>query len=158
MATTASPPAHEADSVGAEAWTLFLELFGQHRRRFLLAAAEFDLHPAQAGALLNLAEPLPMHELASQLACDSSNVTGITDRLEARGLVTRRPSPEDRRVKHVVLTARGRRLRARLLDRVGRPLEGFERLSAEEMGQLRDVLGRMVAVQPAGSAPSAQRA
>lgn len=145
MATTTTPPAHEAAPAGTEAWALFLKLFGNHRRRFLLAAAEFDLHPAQAGALLNLDEPLPMHELASQLACDSSNVTGITDRLEARGLVTRRPSPEDRRVKHVVLTARGRRLRSRLLDRVGGPLEGFERLSAEEMVQLREILGRMVA-------------
>lgn len=145
QSTTTSPPALAAEAVGGEAWALFLSLFGDHRRRFLLAAAEFDLHPAQAGALLHLAEPLPMHALASLLVCDSSNVTGLIDRLQARGLVTRRPSPEDRRVKHVVLTSQGRRLRARLLDRVGSPPAGFERLSAEELLQLRDLLRRMLA-------------
>jgi MarR family transcriptional regulator, organic hydroperoxide resistance regulator len=143
--TTPTPPKLEAESPGAEAWALLRTLFGQHRRRFLIAATEFDLHPAQAGALLQLASPLPMHALATLLACDSSNVTGIIDRLEARGLVARRPSPDDRRVKHVVLTPAGRRLRARLLDRVGRPSEGLERLSAEEQRQLRDLLRRMLA-------------
>ena len=143
------PSALDAESPGAEAWALFRTLFGLHRRRFLIAAAEFDLHPAQAGALLQLAAPLPMHELANQLACDSSNVTGIIDRLEARGLVARRPSPDDRRVKHVVLTARGRRLQARLVERMGSPPEGFERLSAEELLQLRDILVRMLACCPA---------
>jgi DNA-binding MarR family transcriptional regulator len=142
---TAPSTALEAESFGAEAWALFLTLFGHHRRRFLIAAAEFDLHPAQAGALLNLAAPLPMHELASLLACDSSNVTGIVDRLEARGLVARQLSPEDRRVKHVVLTPPGRRLRARLLERTGSPPDGFARLSAEELGQLRDILRQMLA-------------
>jgi DNA-binding MarR family transcriptional regulator len=150
MASVTSVPTSQAESVGAEAWALFLTLFGHHRRRFLIAAGEFDLHPAQAGALLNLAAPLPMHELASLLACDSSNVTGIVDRLEARGLVARHPSPEDRRVKHVVLTPPGQRLRARLLERIGSPPEGFERLSAEDLGQLRDILERMLA-EPVGS-------
>lgn len=149
METTPSPVL-EAEPVGAEAWALFLTLFGHHRRRFLIAAGEFDLHPAQAGALLNLATPLPMHALASLLACDSSNVTGIIDRLEARGLVARQLSPQDRRVKHIVLTAPGRRLRGRLLERIGSPPEGFERLSAEELGQLRDILRHMLAEQ-AGS-------
>ncbi len=143
------PSALDAESPGAEAWELFRTLFGLHRRRFLIAATEFDLHPAQAGALLQLATPLPMHALAARLACDSSNVTGIIDRLEARGLVARRLSPEDRRVKHVVLTPRGRRLRARLLERVGDPPAGFERLSAAELRQMRDILRRMLGEHPA---------
>ena len=54
-------------------------------------------------------EGLPMHEIASLLACDSSNVTGIVDRLEARGLVTRRTAERDRRVKHIVPTPAGSR-------------------------------------------------
>jgi DNA-binding MarR family transcriptional regulator len=148
MGTTTTSPPLEAEAPSTEAWALFRTLFGHHRRRFLIAAAEFDLHPAQAGALLQLAAPLPMHALATQLACDSSNVTGIIDRLEARGLVARRLSPEDRRVKHVVLTPPGRRLRARLLDRIESPPEGFERLSAEELRQLCDILRRMLADHP----------
>jgi DNA-binding MarR family transcriptional regulator len=128
----------------AEVWGLFRTLFGQHRRRFLIAAAELDLHPAQAGALLQLGSPLPMNELAALLACDNSNVTGLIDRLEARGLVARQPSSEDRRVKHVVLTAAGRRLRERMLARVGRPSRGFERLSPDERRQLGDLLRQVI--------------
>jgi MarR family transcriptional regulator, organic hydroperoxide resistance regulator len=128
----------------AEVWGLFRTLFGQHRRRFLIAAAELDLHPAQAGALLQLDAPVPMTELAALLACDNSNVTGLIDRLEARGLVARRPSSQDRRVKHVVLTAAGRRLRERMLARVGRPTRGFQRLSPDEQRQLGDLLRQVI--------------
>ncbi|MFL5823230.1 MAG: MarR family winged helix-turn-helix transcriptional regulator [Solirubrobacteraceae bacterium] len=144
MEATTQVSAFEAESTAGEIWTLVRTLFGQHRRTFLIAASELDLHPAQAGALMNLASPLPMSELASVLGCDSSNVTGLVDRLESRGLVARRPSPDDRRVKHVVLTAAGRRLRARMLDAVGQPPAGFDRLSAEEQLQLRELLGRVV--------------
>jgi MarR family transcriptional regulator, organic hydroperoxide resistance regulator len=133
----------------AEVWGLFRTLFGQHRRRFLIAAAELDLHPAQAGALLQLDSPLPMTELAGLLACDNSNVTGLIDRLEARGLVARQPSSQDRRVKHVVLTAAGRRLRERLLARVGRPTRGFECLSPDQQRQLGDLLRQVIRDDPA---------
>ena len=136
---TASPAAAEG-SPAAEAWTELRALFGQQRRRFLGAASELDLHPAQAGALLQLASPLPMNELATELACDNSNVTGLVDRLEARGLVARQASPEDRRVKHIVLTEAGARLREQLLERVGHPPAGFARLAPVEQRQLRDLL------------------
>ena len=36
-----------------------------------------------------LEEPMPMGELARRLDCDTSNITGIVDRLETRGLITR---------------------------------------------------------------------
>jgi len=134
--------------VAAEAWEMLRTLFGQHRRRFLIAASELELHPAQAGALLQLATPLPMNEVATRLACDSSNVTGLVDRLEARGLVTRAARPDDRRVKHIVLTPDGQRVRDRLLDRVGRPPEELRRLSSPEQRQLRDLLRRALGDVP----------
>jgi DNA-binding MarR family transcriptional regulator len=130
----------EVDSPVDEVWALLRTLFGQQRRRFLIAASELDLHPAQAGALLQLASPMPMNEIAALLGCDNSNVTGLIDRLEARGLVTRQPSPHDRRVKHVVLTAGGQRLRKRMLTRIGQPPEGFTQLSPAEQRHLRDLL------------------
>lgn len=132
-----------------EAWTLLRTLFGHHRRAFLIAASQLDLHPAQAGALLQLASPLPMHELASSLACDNSNVTGLVDRLEARGLVTRKPSPHDRRVKHVLLTPAGERLRALLLSRFGPIRHSLDRLSTVEQRQLRDLLKQVLEQIPA---------
>ncbi len=127
-----------------EAWAELRNLLAQQRRRFLSAASELDLHPAQAGALLQLASPLPMNELAAMLACDNSNVTGLVDRLEARGLVARQPSPDDRRIKRIVLTAAGLHVREELLERVGRPPAGFERLTAAEQRELRDLLRRIL--------------
>jgi DNA-binding MarR family transcriptional regulator len=133
-----------AESPAAEVWGLLRTLFQRQRRRFLSAASELDLHPAQAGALLQLATPLPMHELATLLGCDNSNVTGLVDRLQARGLVGRESGVEDRRVKHVVLTDAGRQMRAELLARVGAPAEGLALLAVGEQRQLRDLLRRVV--------------
>ena len=59
---------------------------------------EFDLMPPQQMVLGLLSEPKPMGELAQQMHCDSSNITGIVDRLEERGLVrarSRRGRPPD---------------------------------------------------------------
>jgi MarR family transcriptional regulator, organic hydroperoxide resistance regulator len=135
MATTT-----ERADVQAEVGSLLRTLFRQQRRRFLIAATELELHPAQAGALLQLTEPRPMHELAAELGCDSSNVTGLVDRLEARGLVARQESPTDRRVRQIVLTAAGRKMHQRLLSRVGQPILDLAQLQAEEQEQLLELL------------------
>ncbi|HTY96069.1 MAG TPA: MarR family transcriptional regulator [Solirubrobacteraceae bacterium] len=130
-----------------EAWALLRNLLFIERRRFLSAAAEYDLHPAQAGALMQLErdEGLPMHEIASLLACDSSNVTGIVDRLEARGLVTRRVSERDRRVKQIVPTELGLEVRDALRARMAQVPEGLGLLSAGDQRLLRDLLARALA-------------
>jgi len=142
-AASAAPGGSPAD----EAWALLRELLFAERRRFFQAAAEFELHPAQAGTLMQLDEDcgLPMHEIASRLACDNSNVTGIVDRLEARGLVTRRPGEQDRRVKYVVLTAAGARVRAEMGSKLAQVPVAIERLSAADQRVLRDVLVRATA-------------
>jgi MarR family transcriptional regulator, organic hydroperoxide resistance regulator len=156
MQTAAEPQGVPTGTVD-EIWALLRMLFGQHRRSFLIAASELSLHPAQARALMQLSSPLPMSELAGQLGCDSSNVTGLVDRLEARGLVARRPSFDDRRVKHVVLTEAGRAMRQRMLDHIAHAPQGFERLSADEQQQLRDQLRRVLEADPdlpGGGAPT----
>ena len=140
----------EAESTAAEVWALLRMLFQEQRRRFLSAASELDLHPAQAGALLQLASSLPMHELATLLGCDNSNVTGLVDRLETRGLVSRKPGVEDRRVKRVVLTEAGRQMRGELLARLGPPADGLTLLAGAEQRQLRDLLRRLVDVERDG--------
>jgi len=82
------------------------------REGFDRAAAHADLSAAQAKALRHLAVtgPLAMRDLASRMRCDASNITGIIDRLEERGLVVRQATAADRRVKSLVVTADGRRL------------------------------------------------
>jgi DNA-binding MarR family transcriptional regulator len=54
-------------------------------------------------------------ELSRSLIMHRSNVTGLVDRLEARGLVQRRDSAHDRRAYRVVLTATGRTLVRQIL-------------------------------------------
>jgi MarR family transcriptional regulator, organic hydroperoxide resistance regulator len=141
---SASAPAVQASPPADEAWSILRMFFGQHKRRFIIAASGLDLHPAQAGALMNMTPgtPVPMNELANLLGCDNSNVTGLVDRLEARGFVARRPYEPDRRVKHIVLTAKGEKLREKLAARIGGPPEGLAELTLEEQRQLRDLLRR----------------
>jgi DNA-binding MarR family transcriptional regulator len=76
-------------------------------RRFF---GEFGLSTRQFWALHHLSETdgLSMIELSRLLLTDKSNVTAITDRLEAAGLVRRRPALRDRRVILLTLTTAGR--------------------------------------------------
>jgi DNA-binding MarR family transcriptional regulator len=143
-AAPSDSPASPAD----EAWLLLRRLMFSERHRFMAVAAEFQLHPAQAGALMHIDKDsmLPMYQLASLLACDSSNVTGIVDRLEARGLVSRHPSMEDRRVKYIALTPAGLDLRERMRQAMSRIPSGIERLSTNDQRLLRDVLLRALHV------------
>src|SRR5215510_14463505 len=96
-----------------EAWQLLMKLFLTQRADFPSLASEFDLSPAQCHVLhlLEPGQPLPMGRIAEGLACDATNVTGLIDRLEIRGLVRRQASAGDRRVKVLELTPAGIRLR-----------------------------------------------
>lgn len=53
---------------------------------------------------------LPIGHLAGHLMAASGNITALIDRMEAEGLVERRPSPSDRRSSQVRLSANGRAL------------------------------------------------
>jgi DNA-binding MarR family transcriptional regulator len=87
-------------------------------------------------------EPKPMSELAMALRCDNSNVTGIVDRLEDRGLVERRAAEHDRRVKMLLMTPRGAEIRAQLGARLNEPPEPLAGLSPEDQLALRDIMRR----------------
>ena len=109
-------------------------------------AAEFELSPAQCHVLHRIepGRPMPMGQLAETLSCHASNVTGLVNRLESRGLVRRRPSDEDRRVKVLVLTPTGARLRTLMLERMTTPPVVLGRLSATEQRELVRILSRLL--------------
>jgi DNA-binding MarR family transcriptional regulator len=134
-------------SPAAEAWSLMSELFQAHAKpRWHAVSAELDLSPPQTMALLRLDrdEGVPMHHLAGALHCDTSNVTGIVDRLEDRGLVERRVDPRDRRVKRLVLTDEGADLRELLAVRLSEPPEPLRQLPADDQRALRDLMRRVL--------------
>ena len=132
-------------SAASEAWILMGQLMQSQKKRFHAAAAEFDLSMPQVQALRSLepATPAPMRWLAERLMCDNSNVTGIVDRLEARGLVVRTVDPNDRRVRRIVRTPEGDRVRRAICQRVDTPPPAFSELSADEHETLRDLFRRL---------------
>ena len=130
-----------------EAWKLLMKLFFTQRADLPTLASEFDLSPAQCHVLhlIEPDQPIPMGQIAENLACDASNVTGLVDRLESRGLVQRKPSAADRRIKVLELTQAGARLRSVVMERMTEPPEILGRLSLEEQRELVRILKRLLA-------------
>ena len=140
------------DADGCRAWQLLVKFFFSQREQLPASSDEADLSPVQCHVLhlIEPERPVPMGRLAATLSCDASNVTGLVDRLEARGLVERRPSADDRRVKVIRLTPRGARVRAQLLRRVTGESCPLSRLSRRQQRSLVRILERLVDERPAG--------
>jgi DNA-binding MarR family transcriptional regulator len=102
------------------------------------------LTPAGARALLQLDPdaPLPTRNLAERLCCDPSNVTAFVDRLEESGLVERRVDPDDRRVKTLAVTRKGRQVRAEMASIIDRHTPSLLSLTGAERRTLLDLLNK----------------
>ena len=96
------------------------DLPGHHIRRlqqiavavFLEETQAHGLTPVQYAALQTVsnAPGIDQRTLASTIGLDTSTIAGVIDRLEARVLLQRSASPQDRRVRLLALTAQGRGL------------------------------------------------
>jgi DNA-binding MarR family transcriptional regulator len=122
-----------------EAWSLIIQFFKAAKMR---SFAEFDLTPAQAQLLIQLdpLRPIAMSELANMLGCDASNVTGLVDRLEERGMIERRAAAADRRVKKIAITPPGAKQRNRILDRWHEPPPQIAALPQKDIRELLRIL------------------
>lgn len=138
-------PSRRVDPLTVEVVELIGTVVARYHVEYEHAAASHQLTGAQARVLNLLSlEPMAMRKIAQKLKCEPSNITGIVDRLETRGLVERRPDPADRRVKLAAPTDEGLQTADRLresLDFAREPLAG---LSTEERTALRDLLRRML--------------
>jgi len=128
------------------AWDLLIQLLLSQRGQLPVLAAALELSPAQCHVLyvIEPGKPVPMKQLAASLSCDASNVTGLVDRLESRGLIRRQPGRDDRRVKELDLTPTGARLRAELVARMSTPPAAIGRLSARDQRELERILARLL--------------
>lgn len=133
-------------SPAQEAQKYFFELGMVHRTKVGAELGHLGLSFSQAHALrlLDPEKPMPMSALAERLFCDASNVTGIADRLEARGLVRRQSAEGDRRVKALTITPEGIELREQVVDLMTQPPEAIASLSEDDLLALRDILARAV--------------
>jgi DNA-binding MarR family transcriptional regulator len=94
--------------------------------------------------LIDAGDSLPLGQLADRLACVKSNVTQLVDRLEADGLVTRAPDPNDKRSRLAVITEVGRKVHmegARIQREVEEQL--FAALTADELTRLAEIIAKL---------------
>ena len=130
-----------------ELWAVLVESFAGWEARINEASEAAGLSPVSAWALVQLdpEHAISQKELAGRLHCNPSTVVDPTDRLEEGGLVERRPHPSDRRVNVLIVTARGRAVRDRLIERLFEPPEAFRRLSPADQRRFRDAMVEAVA-------------
>lgn len=131
-----------------------LELVGYNiRRAYLVIQALFDkemekhdLRQAEF-SVLSLVRGNPrinQRALAEALAVAPPNLATLLDRLEARGLLARQRSTEDKRVQHVELTTQGVRLYGRALKAAAlADAQALQRLSDSEQEQLKALLRKI---------------
>ncbi len=107
------------------------------------------LTTCQADVLFTLGNTSGMSfkELGERTLITKGTLTGVVDRMAAKGLVVRRPSPEDGRSTIALLTRKGERLfEERFPAHIARLKERFDRLSKRELDQSLETLERLRAI------------
>ena len=128
------------DALSAEVVDLLKRITNRYVREYEAAAAEHGLSPQQAKALLALDEALPMRRVAERVGVEPSNITGIVDRLQTRGLVERQADPTDRRIKLIATTDAGNSIAAELRGHLRFASDPLVALTESQRRNLRDLL------------------
>lgn len=118
-------------AIDVDVWKALTRIVMKRYEQTSESFSRLGLTPGHIRALLILdsEEGWSMRQLAANFVVDASTVTWIVDRLIDRGLVVRRESPTDRRVKLVTLTAKGARTKAKLEEMLYAPPAEFSSLS-----------------------------
>ena len=123
----------------AEAFQAFSNYSDAHIRELGLTPSQFDVV-----STLGNTSGMNMKDLAAATLVTKGTLTGIIDRLEKKGIVRREVPPENRRSFTVLLTDEGEALFHRVFPlHVAYLQERFERLSAEELQQLQQLLRKL---------------
>ncbi|WP_045875139.1 MarR family transcriptional regulator [Pseudofrankia sp. DC12] len=144
------PPSRDALDLAAALGALHRQvniLYGVIARRFGFTTQQIEL-------LCHLVDRAPsLGELAATLGCDKTNVTGMVDRLERRGLVRRTTDPADRRVSRVTLSEQGAALAPRIRSAVAEAIaDTLGSLDTADRGRLTDLA--LAAVHALRAGPS----
>jgi DNA-binding MarR family transcriptional regulator len=123
---------------------------------FMAETEPFGVTPVQYAALqaVQNSPGLDQRTLARTIGFDTSTIAGVIDRLEARGLMQRNASAQDRRVRLLTLTAAGDQL---LADVQPSMLRAQERILAPLPAQERGEFMRMLGVLIAGASEAEER-
>jgi len=113
------------------------ELRSLLRKKFSVTLPQFDV----LSELERAGSPLTMSQLSQELMVSNGNVTGVIDRLEKSGFVSRSRAEHDRRIQYIDLTAAGRSQFNQMARQHERWLaEMLSDLSPAEMRQLQELL------------------
>jgi DNA-binding MarR family transcriptional regulator len=109
-------------------------------------------------ALIDDFPGIEQHRLAALMGTDRTNIGQVVDDLERKGLVERRVSGADRRVRHLYATTRAREFRERMRPRVlAAQASVLEPLKPAERVVLIDLLTRVVEGNELQARPGAGR-
>ena len=135
-----------SNSLPQEVYWALRDVSQSIRKRLHNKLADWGLTWPQYHALYHiLDEGIPANELARELNCNASNMTGLIDRMIENNWVYREHSQEDRRVWLIKLTDEGRNLRERMIPQYKRNIEKeMSVLSEEEMKQLLELLKKLI--------------
>jgi DNA-binding MarR family transcriptional regulator len=151
-------PSKTRTALARRIWQLMFEFLMRTAPDRSRSLGRRGLTPNDSRALASLdpREGRTMRSLADEWECDASNATWIVDRLEKFGLAERLTVPHDRRVKLVVLTARGVKTKAELMEEFLTPpaeLLGMDQRDLETLQRALDKFPRRAGV----SAPEGRR-
>ncbi len=127
-----------------------LEFLMTAKQHIVAIGDEFGLTAIQTITLLLIDEhvPRPMKNFCGLYHCDASNVTGIIDGLEKKGLVSRQNDPHDRRIKIICLEAAGKKLQRQIITRL-ESVQGFlfDPLNEAEKQQFVHIVEKIAAAK-----------
>lgn len=131
--------------LAGEVWTAMVHAVFARKERMAAVAAKFDLTLPQAQLLrlLQFGPARTMTSIADALACDASNVTGIVDRLETRGLIARGTAKHDRRITTITLTKYGQDVLADFTAGFLEPPAELRRLPDQQLRRLHNLIVRV---------------
>ena len=118
-----------------------------HTALFMEECAAFNVTPVQYSMMTAIAEQpgLEQARLAQEVGVDRATLANVVARLESRGLLRRTTTNADRRLKRIMLTAKGKRLLEQMTDAAQRAhARTVEILSASEREDFLHVLARLV--------------
>jgi MarR family 2-MHQ and catechol resistance regulon transcriptional repressor len=142
-------PARGSASQETDATHVFLILWKTYRE--MLARADLSNKISGLGdsdfrvleALLHKG-PLPVNVIGEKVELTTGSITTAVDRMEAKLLVVRKSHPQDRRVRLVELTTKGRRLIEKAYAQHSIDMEkAMSALSRQDRGQLIELLKRL---------------
>lgn len=133
------------DALKRRVWQALFDLLIRSAPARTASLARRGLTPGDARGLFSLDARIgrSMRSLADEWQCDPSYATLVVNRLEELGLVSRQPLVNDKRVKLVVLTRQGEKVRAELLREFHQPPPEFDRLDRGELETLERIVGKL---------------